>query len=579
MMLHLSSLLLVATLGQAPAEPAWLDVVPAEADVVVRVRGFDPVRNDLSAMIQAMSAALAAHAGPALDQAAAGFKGALGDAAAAEPFLLLLRGVAAEPGSGPVAFVIRSASQDVVLKAIAGGNAPTLKHEDGGYDSFADSKGTSVYVAKRGDLSAIGPDKVLVASFAKPGAASFTKGLSSASKTRFAAGDIGVCVNVAALATRYADQITKAKDAFMAALDQAGNQGGQAGMMDIAKSMYGGMFDSIKEADALILGLDFAAEGLGVDGELAVKTDSAAAKSIAASKGSDAKSLARLPADAAYFIYMNLDPKSFESLQMMSLKMMSGGKPAPELEAALAKQRGLGRVETIAGVSMAGGMRTINIMNVSDPKALLGTTEMSVKAMTSADSPLNFFKDVKVVPNAETYKGYTFTRTDMVIDKDKFVKLQPNNPAAGAALTAMYGGDKITSWYGVNDTQMIQLMDKSWDSAKAQLDAYLSGEGSVGATPGYKAVRAKLPTQVNVLALVSVQGLVNQLAGQFSAMTNNPNLKTPADMPKEPAILGLSLTAVAPRSYEFHLVVPSPVGAVVEKGLVPIFQSLRGPGN
>ncbi len=581
MMLHLSTLILATTLGLSPVEPAWLDAVPAEADVVIRVRGMDAVRKDLTAMIKAMSTTLGAQAEPGLEQAVAGFKAQFGEAAATEPFLAVVRAVASEnPASPPFAIVVSAPDYEAVLKGISGGKGPTLKKEEGGFDSFDGPQGATWYAANRGDMIIFGPDKPLVAGFAKPGARSFTSGLSAASKVRFGAGDIGLCVNLAALTTRYADQIAQGKQAFIAALGQVPQQQGQAGMMEFVKTMYGGLFDSIKEADIFTLSFDFAAEGLGVDGELTVKADSAAARSIAAAKRGNASGVAKLSADAAYYVYMNLDPKSFEALQMMSLKMMlPGGKPTPELEVLMAKQRGMGRIEAVSAVSMANGMRTINIMNVADPKGLLAVTEASLKLMTTGDSPLNFFKEVKVTPNAETYKGYTFTRTEMVIDKDKFAKLQPNNPAAGATLTVMYGGDKVTSWYGVNETQMIQLMDTSWDKAKAQLDAYLGGESGVGNTAGFKAVRAKLAKQVNLLAMVSVQGLANQLAAQFGAISNNPNIKPSADMPKEPALIGMSLSTNAPNGYEFHLVVPSPVGAVVEKGLVPLFQSLKPPGN
>ena len=49
-------------------------------------------------------------------------------------------------------------------------------------------------------------------------------------------------------------------------------------------------------------------------------------------------------------------------------------------------------------------------------------------------------------------------------------------------------------------------------------------------------------------------------------------------MPKEPAFLGVSLTPQPSEGYEFHLVIPSPVGTVIAKGVVPIFQGLAAPG-
>ena len=581
-MLHLSTFVLAASLGQGPAENSWLDIVPPEADVVIRVRGVDPARKDLLAMIKAMSEAAGVHVEPVLEQAIVGFKAQFGDAAANEPLVGLIRAVAPEnPNQPPFAVLAHSKNYDAILKVAAGGNAPTLKHEDGGYDSFDGLQGATWYVVKKGEIVACGPDKILVAGFAKPGKPSFMKGLSTASQTRFASGDLGLCVNVAALTSRYAEQIDKGKQGFLAALDQASQlQQGGAAMMGIAKTLYGGLFDSIKEADVLTLAFDFSAQGLGVNGDLAVKADSAAAKSIAASQGSDAANLAKLPPDSAYYVYFNLDAKSFEALQALGVQMMiPAGKKTPELNSALAKQRAMGRVETFGSVSINPAMRSINIMNASDPKAMLATSEASIKAMAGDDNPFNLFKDVKVVPNAETYKGYTFTRTELSIDSEKVAKLQPNNPNAAANFQAMYSGGKMTSWYGINENQVIQVMDANWDKAKSQIDTYLTGTTGIGTNAAYQALRTKLPKQVSLLAIISAQGFVNQIATSITGVVNNANAKPSANMPKETAFVGASLTANAPNSFEFHLVVPSPVGAVIEKGLIPLFQNLKPPGN
>ena len=81
------------------------------------------------------------------------------------------------------------------------------------------------------------------------------------------------------------------------------------------------------------------------------------------------------------------------------------------------------------------------------------------------------------------------------------------------------------------------------------------------------------------MALVSAQGLVRMFASQFAATLNKPDLKAPGDLPKEPVLFGVSLTPRPPSGYEFHLVVPSQVGPIFEKGLVPLFQSITPPSK
>lgn len=568
----LSVWLLAATLGQAPAADGSLDVVPAEADVVIRVRGVEPARDDLLAMIKAMSPALAEQAGPALEQGVAQFRGHAGEQGSKLPFLGLVRAVKPDnPGAPPFAILVKSSSYEGVLKGAAGGKAPELKHEEGGVDSFAGQDGQTWYAAKGPGVVAFGPDKVLISAIAKPGSKTLGKTLSPALQARLFSGDLGLYVNVAALSARYGEEIAQAKQGLMAALDQAGQQGGPgASMMDMAKSMYSGLFDSITEADAFALSLDFAAEGATIDGALTVKPDSKTAKAIAGARSGDASAIGKLPADSGYFVYLNLDAKTFESFQKLGLGMVSpGGKPSPELEAALAKQREQGRIEATTAMTIGKGMKVFSLYNVSDPKALLATNEATMKAFKGGDSPLNVYKDVAITRDAENHGGFKFCRVDMTIDPEKLAKLSAGNPAQAEQMKAMFGGDKITSWYGVNDKQMLQITAPSWDDAKAQIDALAKGEGTLGASPGFAAARAKMPKDVNMLMFLSAQGIIRQVAAQFGA----PNAP---DLPKDPALIGASLTTTPGTGFEFRLVVPSAVGPVFEKGMP---RAAAAPGN
>ena len=193
--------------------------------------------------------------------------------------------------------------------------------------------------------------------------------------------------------------------------------------------------------------------------------------------------------------------------------------------------------------------------------------------MGAKEGGLGMFKEVKVTDDAESYKGYKFSKCEVVLDVEKFASLQPAGGGA-AMFNSLYGGDRLTTWYGVNDSQLVSATGKTWEQAKAQLDAVLEGDKKLSTTPGFKAVRPRLSNNASLLMMMSMQGLAKQFATQFGAMANNFNIKVPADMPAEPAFVGLSVSAAA-GGYELDLVIPSEVGPVVEKGIVPLFQSLR----
>jgi hypothetical protein len=215
---------------------------------------------------------------------------------------------------------------------------------------------------------------------------------------------------------------------------------------------------------------------------------------------------------------------------------------------------------------------------VSDPKKYLAACEAILVAMKGPEGQPGLYKDVKVERAAQTYQGLTFTRIVVTLDLDKLAQLGGINPVQGETMKWMFGGDTVTYWYGTDGKRVLQVMEPSWESAKAQIDGYLKGEAGIGANPRFKAVRSQLPEQTSLLVLLDVQGLAKMYAGLFAAMFKNPDLKLPDDLPKDPAFLGASLTPRPPVGYEFHLVIPTSVGTLIDKGLMPLFRQLQ-PGG
>jgi hypothetical protein len=582
MMSCVSILMLATTLGQVPTDPDWLNRVPPEADLVVRVRGLVAVKDDLTTMLRAMSPKLAATAEPMLEQGIAMAKTEAGLVVASEPLYLMLRGVPGEkPGSPPFAIIVKSSNYEETLKSIAGGEDPAIRTLDAGYDSFKSSGGQTWYASRGAGSVAFGPDKILIDGYRKQGERSLGTTIPPNLRKKFLARDIGVYVNVHGLMTRYAEPIAKGEQDYLAMLDKMGAPLG-AGTANFFKSSYGKVFELIKDVDLVAMSLEFSADGYEESDIVTFKADSKSARAIARAETSDAVQLGRLAVDSSYYAYMNLDAETFKSIQIMSMQMYSpGGKVSPELEAAIGKERG--RIEMIGAASMGDGIRSFQIANLTDPNAVLDAYVASVKLMNKADSPLNFVKEIKTVPNAEAYRGFSFTQIEMTIDFDKFAKLEPKNPAAGTAaidtMKAMYGGDKITTWIGVGETQMIQVMAPNWSEARTRIDGYLQGDNHLGTTAGYKVTRSRLPEKVSFLALISAQGFVRQVAAELAATAPHALQISPSDMPKAPVLIGFSVAPAGPNSVGFQLFVPSSVGPVIEKGLVPVISSLQPPAK
>jgi len=580
MLTSFSVCLLAAILGQAPTDAAWLKAIPDDVDVAIRSRGLDATRADVVAMLKAMSPTLAETAEPALTNQLAQLETQFGAIAVRSPWVGVVRIVPGAAG-GPPPFAILVLQDDYpgILKAVSGGKEPELKHLADGVDSLSAPQGEGLWYATKGaGFTAVGPDQALITAIAKPKGKTLDKILTPTTAKPFLDGDLGLYVNVAALATRYADQIDGARQAMLATLDQAGGQAGNVASIESAKGLYNGLFDSLKYADVLALDLDAAAAGFHLSGVLTAKPGSDAAKAIAASQIGTGSELAQFAADNAYFIYMNMGADTIDRFMTMSLRVTSpAGKPSPELEQARAALREQGRVETVSGIGFDKGMTGVTLSHVADPKKFLEISKSIAQASKGGKDTASPIKEIKIESDVATYRGLTFSHIATTIDFDKLGAQGGANPAGIASIKALYNGGTMNTWYGIDGTRVLQVIAPTWNDAKAQIDTFLDGKASIGASPNFKALRAQLPEKNSLLAIVSIQGLVKMFASQFAAAANKPDLKPPGDLPKEPALFGFSLAPKPPAAYEFHFILPSQVGPVVEKGLVPLFQALPAP--
>lgn len=582
MLAQLSQWLLIATISQAPSEAALVKAAPGDVNVAIRVRGIETTRDDLVAMLKAMNpdwgnAIEGALAGPLAD-----IRQRHGEHAVKSPFLMVVK-LGDEAGAGgppPFAVLVPSQHYKETLKELSGGKDVELKRQEGGYDEFDSPDGNgSWYAAQAPGVVAFGPSKALIAAIAKPGDKSLESVVSGSPARTFAAGDVGLYLNAASLTRRFGDQIDQAHQGFMAALDQAAQQAGNAAAMQMAKDMYGKLFDSLKYADHLTLSLDAAPKGLHLAVYLKLTADSDAAKSITAIRPSDLASLDRMPPGAMVYASMNVSAKTFERLQGMSTRMLSaGGKPSPELEKAVAEFHGLGQIEHITSVSMDKGMRGLSEMRVDDPKKYVAATIDMLRAMGKGAGKAGIYKDLKVEPDAQTDRGMTFTHVAAAMDLEKLAELSGNQPGQLESMKAMFADGRLSYWYGTDGKRVVHVIAPKWEEAKSLLDVYASGAGGVGQTAGFKTVRSELPGQASFLMIFDTQNLVRMMARMMGTIAKKPDLKAPEDMPKEPAYFGVSLTPHASQGYEFHLAIPSAVGTVIAKGVIPIIQGMAPPG-
>ena len=567
----LASLWLAAALGQAPDQSAWLKSVPADVAVVARVKALETVRGDILKMLEAMSANAVALARPQLEQGLSMMEAQNGKESTKHPFYMLF----SLPKDGPMpgwAVLVESENYEGVLKGVSKKDDFKSNPKDG-VDSFDGSDGQTWYATKGKGFVAFGPDQAMVKAVAHP-KATLDEKIAGDVKKEFLAGDVGVYVNVAALQAQYGDQIEQAKQTFLGVLDNAGGQM-DAKTLEMTKTLYAGMFDSVKSGDALAFSLDFMPDAFSVSGAVTVKADSKAAKSLATAKSGSAEGLGKLPADGFMYTYMNPSPESFKSMAKLGMSYLGGGgKATAEMEKGQAMLAEAGALELYQAMGAgSGGMTGMAGLAFSTPKDPAKAVEGTTLTNAALKGTEGMFKDVVLTPKVETYKGFALNQMQATYNLEKLAP--PNVPGGVETMKKLMGGDTMNAWYGTDGKTFLTVTGKTLDEAKAKIDAFLSGDNALSKTPPYDSLRRMLPKDVSVAIMVNAQGLV-KFASQTAGAMSGHALPVPADMPKETALFGGALTA-STKGYQVKFVVPANVGPVIEKGLVPMLQGLGGP--
>lgn len=577
MLARISLWILAAAVGQPAAEPAWLKAVPADVDVVIRTRGLDATEHDLHAWLKAASANLAAQAEPQLQGALNQMRTMHGDAATKTPWVGLIRVTAPGAGGGmPFAVMVLNDDYKGVLKGFSGGKEPAnLKTAGGGLDSFDSPMGDGNWYAARGaGFVAIGPDRGLVSAVLKPQGKTLDQMLSPDLTKALLAGDLGAYVNVDALATRYADAIEQARQGLLAAMDQAAQQQqGNAKSMEAAKKMYETAFASLKDASRLTVSFDFSENDAKLASVLALKPGTATAKGIDPARAGTAADLGRLPADGAVYVYFDSDATMVQKFMGMSMQSLTpDGKTPAALERATAGFSGLGRTRTYGEFTSAGGVRGVHVVDVADPAKYIAASLAMNRSFKDPTVANGTYKDVQITEGVETARGFRFDRIVAKLDLEKLAQAQGGGQTQvnADAFRALMGGDVQTAWIGTDGKRVIQIMSPSWNDARARLERFLDGKDSIGSSAAYKSVRAALPAEAGFLTLMNPQWMVDLMAMVQSK--SSVKAKPAGDRPQEPVLMGVSLTPRAGSAYEVHLVVPSAVGPVIEKGFAPAMQ-------
>ncbi|HEV3237476.1 MAG TPA: hypothetical protein VGZ25_10840, partial [Gemmataceae bacterium] len=268
--------LMLPGLRAAPAnEENPLTVVPANAPIVIHVKGFERTRDRLIAMVKNAIPDLAA-------QAEAGIKDGIQKALDGRElkglekdgsiFVVFTEMPKPETNPPKMAILVRVTSyadfRDGLLKE---DEKKSLKMDPAGFEETTFEGNEPAYFVDLKSYAAITPDKEVAGQFKikKPG---LDTTLDKTFAKKMLASDISVYVDTAAVNKVYGDEIKKAYEEIVKAIEQATENFGGANKnnMEMAKLIIGPLFQAFQDSKGIVAAVDFRPEGFALHTEALV---------------------------------------------------------------------------------------------------------------------------------------------------------------------------------------------------------------------------------------------------------------------------------------------------------------------
>lgn len=569
MLTCLVGLWMAATMAQqAPSEVAWLKSVPADVPVVVRIRALEDVGGELQAMLKAMSPFAADAAKDGLDEGLRSLKAMFGKAVGKNPFLLLSGLPDPEAFAiPPWGMIVKSVDYEGVVKGLAedGGGKPKSL---GGHDSFTSKDGQTWYATRGDDWVAFGPDEAMIKAIRKP-EVSLDDMLSAEAKAKLLQGDVSLYLNVVAIQKRYGAAIQKQVKTALVAQMREDNQPGPelTQSMKSINTLFAGLDKALKAGGVLVLGFDFDADGLKLAGWAAAKGAVPSAKGAAKPEVNTGTLLEKLPDDLMVYFFSAASSQDAPNPTdaVGGLSGLFKRRISPHEKATAARSKALeGR--QVTGFSLV-PLRSVSLADPTDPNAVARASLQADRASRSDEHTV-----ITVEPDALKYGGYPLDRTKSVFSERLIQLIQkekPSFPNIVGIVQKIVPDRTIVAYFGSDGKDFISLVLASEEQVRAAIDVVRNARRNLGRLAAWKSLRGQFPKEMTLFMAINGQETVATILQIYGVLSNNADMKPPADMPGETQFLGIGAIASS-QGYDFRLVIPSKFIPVLEKGLAPL---------
>ncbi|WP_169975182.1 hypothetical protein [Tautonia rosea] len=603
--------------GGHSAEAQWLNTLPADLPIVVRVGGMQQATNNLVTMMRAMSPNLAEQLGSQIQAAVSEFTRSLGAGQGEAAALVLIDVVSPDEFGNQIELeganlqitpraiaVFQTQDYRGALASIAGQQNLQLEQRDG-YEVVTTGNGERIFAVQKQGFAAVTQYEDLIKKVSTAPEQNLGQTLSDEMKSHFLDGDLGIYVDLASINKAYADQGEQLRGFLRQQVDQIREENPETAQQ--IRTAYQQVFKAAENAQCMAANASFAEKGLSVSGKLVMQEDYAPIRQIAEQGDDPADELGKLPRGSAYYSFNMLDPETLEWSMIPSGNQLEVDFPeiakvldSPEFDQAKEQFRKAGLMRSSASLGLGESRQGICVIDAENAPALIEAVRSSVEAIKGRDFSL--IKDLSIETEAQKHEGYTFDKITATYDFDAFTQeveeqtegvknqVQQNidneninqnidlalsdrpidREEAVAALRRIVG-QSTTLWVGTDGSKALSVLAENWEDAQSQIDAYLANDQGIGETESFQKVRAELPDRVRSLTMVDVQTGFRQILGELRQATEEKNLRAPKQTPERPTMIGMAVVA-EPDGLRFKSFMPSEVGPVIEKGIVPLVE-------
>ncbi len=504
-----------------------LAVVPGQSPIVIHLRGVERTKERLTAMLTAAIPDLGPVAAAQIDNLVQSgvegrkLQGLAKDGPVFLAFLEMPTPGAETPSIALIARVTRySEFRDGLLND---DERKGVKKDNAGYER-AEINGREFFFVDRKDYAVVTPSKDVAVLMAKkyPG---LDDKLSQPVGRRLLDSDLGLYVNLAAVNKEYGEQIKSARQMFEGLLETAAV--GDKSSVEMAKKVYGGMFQLIEDGRALLVALDFRPQGLNLHLQAQVGADTPSGKLLQGQQPTALDRMGDLPNGLMTYTGSHVGPEMLKLLGPMMFGTSGGqGENRKQGEAALEELIAAGPTGAFSAANLppAG----INVQTCKDPAKAAAAQLKLMRSLSEGGTFQNAYLKGKpeIKENAQDYKGYKLHSARMTWDLDKFAEMIPGGGEAAKGAIKKLMGEGLTIWFGTDGKQMVSLSAQDWDAAKKLLDAYASGQDKVGQTQAFQATRRQLPADATMLFMADAGKLTyvmgDYMLSLFKAMPGLP---------------------------------------------------------